>query len=279
MSGVSFKTPSQGGRDNHQPGTWRSTRDRPPAATEQDLSHIGSSFQTCGPPQPALQGFVGCETALHAAIRNRSGELEELIGGGARVDAVDRDDNTALHLAANQGDTHVVQLLLENRAPTDVLNRVLQTPLHNAITAPEGGAAAAAVLLRFGANPNLPGGGAPLCDTPLHAAVRLCDRDKVALLLRHGADISARNAGQDTPLTVAVDKGHLRIVELLLRHSPHAAAVLTHQDDLCSRAARLGHSDIASLMTPRCDPYSARDDGMSNGPGSFFWMISLDVRR
>ncbi|KAH0551612.1 hypothetical protein GP486_007173, partial [Trichoglossum hirsutum] len=122
VSGVSYKTPSQGGGgDNHLPSAWRPVGARLPSPpAEQDLSHIGSSFPAYGPPQSALLEFEGRETALHVAIRHRhSEEVERLIRCGVSVNMMDQDDNTALHLAARQAEKDTVQLLLEQDASVD----------------------------------------------------------------------------------------------------------------------------------------------------------------
>lgn len=55
--------------------------------------------------------------------------------------------------------------------------------------------------------------------TALHASVELGDEALVALLLRHGASISAHDVLGQTPLYLAVLGGHDDVLELLLGHA------------------------------------------------------------
>lgn len=66
-----------------------------------------------------LQG----DTALIAAVRHRNKEaVETLLLAYASVDAVDRKNNTALHIAARNGDINGVKLLLEFASDITVKN-------------------------------------------------------------------------------------------------------------------------------------------------------------
>lgn len=58
--------------------------------------------------------------------------------------------------------------------------------------------AIAELLLKGGANPNVPGGQGN--ETPLHDAVFIGKINMVRLLLSHGADLNARNSRGLTPV-------------------------------------------------------------------------------
>lgn len=68
-------------------------------------------------------------TALHAAVRQRNVEVVDLLlEAGANVSAVDADENTPLHLAAER-DATIVALLLERGADREPLNRLGRSPM------------------------------------------------------------------------------------------------------------------------------------------------------
>lgn len=77
--------------------------------------------------QPDLHGM----TPLHwASAFNRVDTLQELMQGGARVNAVShRWNTTALHLAAMNGQTDAVQVLLDHGALVEAVDIQGQTPL------------------------------------------------------------------------------------------------------------------------------------------------------
>lgn len=55
-----------------------------------------------------------------------------LVSKGARLNATNMGDDTALHLAAAHGHRDVVMLLLKNKADINLLNEHGNTPLHYA---------------------------------------------------------------------------------------------------------------------------------------------------
>jgi ankyrin repeat protein len=80
-----------------------------------------------------------------------------------------------------------------------------------------GGAAAAAVLLEAGADPNLEAGN-PTRVRPLHSAAAAGDTECARLLLEAGADPDARQAGGFTALQAAAHSDNEELAALLLRH-------------------------------------------------------------
>jgi ankyrin repeat protein len=163
---------------------------------------------------------------------------------------MDSDDNTPLHLAAEQGNAHAAWLLLRSRAPVDILNKSLMTPLSCAIASPRG-AQVAGLLLQHGADPNF-----RLSDgtTPLHTAVASGDPAMVSLLLAHSADMTSRDHAHETPLGSAVSRGHHAIVDLLVRACPRTAAAIALHDRLLPRAVKMGFPRVADLLRYGCGP-------------------------
>ena len=116
------------------------------------------------------------DTIHEAAVDGDVERVEQLLIGGADVNAPDADDEgTPLQWAMFTNQTNVVRLLLE-----------------------------------YGANPNIDG---PL-GTPLQVAISRGNSEMFQLLLDHGADPN-RGVGS-TPLYTATQKGSLEVVELLL---------------------------------------------------------------
>ncbi|KAI8485278.1 hypothetical protein Bbelb_370250 [Branchiostoma belcheri] len=61
-------------------------------------------------------------------------------------------------------------------------------------------------------------------DTPLHWAALWGRTETCELLIRHGADVMARNGAKDTPLHKAATEGHTDTCELLIRHEADVTA-------------------------------------------------------
>jgi len=80
-----------------------------------------------------------------------------------------------------------------------------------------GGAAAVAVLLEAGADPNAEAGN-PSRVRPLHSAAAGRDAEAARLLLEAGADPDARQAGGHTALHAAAQHDDAQLAALLLRH-------------------------------------------------------------
>lgn len=169
--------------------------------------------------------------------------VQLLIAGGAKLNVVDNEGETPLHIAARAGNSQVAELLLTGGANVAALNRTWDTPLHRA--ARKGHRDAAALLLAHGAEVNAR---AMRKATPLHRAAYGGHREAAALLLSAGADVNARDDDGDTPLHSAALRGYKEVVELLLAHGSDANAEddrgLTPRDDALWRR----HPDIAELL-------------------------------
>lgn len=123
------------------------------------------------------------KTPLGVAIEGRKLAVAKLlVDGKARVDDVDGQGHTALHLAAQKGLNDLISYLLDRGMNIDERshNRYGSTPLQDA--ALEGQVESARLLLDRGANPNIVNsfGYAPLDDARDNQAL-------VTLLKQHGA--------------------------------------------------------------------------------------------
>jgi ankyrin repeat protein len=149
-------------------------------------------------------------TPADAAISNdQVCALRLLLDTGFRADHRDRLGSTALHTAAEVGDSEVAGLLLDRGGNVNARDEWGWTPLHWA--AYRRSDDVMALLLKKGADPDAKSskrrelsGLAPFWieagATPLHAAVYSGDTEVIEALLRAGADVNARDDRGNTPL-------------------------------------------------------------------------------
>lgn len=148
----------------------------------------------------------GGNTALHLAASqgNREGNLgivQLILNEDAEVDVKNCIGLTALHFAASCGSHVIVQLLLDRGAEIDAKDMDERTALRHAIQREHH-----EVMTRFLLNK-----GAEVRSektTSYHATVRL--------LLDRGAEINTKDAEESTALHSAVMQGHHEMVKLLL---------------------------------------------------------------
>ena len=162
---------------------------------------------------------------LHDAAKD--GDIEQvkalLINKGADVNGPNDIGNMPLHLAAFEGHTELVGLLIENGADLNVLGAggFGQTPISRAVVG--GHADVIELLLAKGADVNVHSiTRSSSRVTAIHRAARDGDVAIIELLIGHGADLSLeagpRRPLLGTPLDVAVFAGHEEAAELLRQH-------------------------------------------------------------
>jgi ankyrin repeat protein len=179
-------------------------------------------------------------TALHWARNKEVAQL--LLTRGAAVNAADKNGYTPLFGAVQAGDRALAELLQASGSKHDVytlaalghdeeLRKALLaaplpktkdyyvSPLH--LAARFGQVKTAQILLNVGAT---------VSDTtrdlwtPLHMAAANGQRDMVAFLLEHKADVNARTSKdtfgerEQTPLQLALANGQVEVIELLRKH-------------------------------------------------------------
>ena len=175
---------------------------------------------------------------LHAqADKGNFEEMKRLID--QQINSKDKNQETLLHKASEQGDLMAVQYLIQVGAQLEAKNSYGRTPLHSAKTYE-----IAACLIQKGAQVNsidevnrtplhlveriqiaacLIQNGAQIDAkdrfgwTPLHEAVIRNRFDIVNCLVENGAQITARtNDGNETPFDLAKEKGLIQIAKYLL---------------------------------------------------------------
>jgi len=121
---------------------------------------------------------------------------------------------TPLHLAAQQGDSDIVRILLEEGAMVDAVETSTgYTPLHYA--AGQGHSDLCELLIRFGADPDALTGNQ---DSPLHLAIEKGRAGVVGVLLKYHARLDIKNKFGLTPMQQAERLEYREIVNLINQH-------------------------------------------------------------
>lgn len=195
------------------------------------------------PTNSISANMVGADQIHYAVKSGDVSKLKQLIAANPTIiNAQDKDGNTPLHLAAEAANTELVDYLIMKGAKIDILNTDNQTPLHLAIigggltitlSSPFSGTVTGAVskskqepeevallLLTKGADANAED---KYGATPLRWA---CSRGYVRVaneLLKRGANADHGDLGGVTPLQKAAMNGSKAIISLLVGAGANAS--------------------------------------------------------
>ena len=139
---------------------------------------------------------------LHwAVINGHKLIVEELLKRkDINIDIVDRWKNTALHLAAETGNTEIAKLLLDNKANIDAVNEKKRTALHKAVI--NNNIEIVKLLVNRVANIDAVD---KYGNTALNLAILSNNNiNLITLLVDEGSDINAKNKKEITPYTRAL---------------------------------------------------------------------------
>ena len=156
--------------------------------------------------QPKLANFLAEKAValniFEAAATGKTNQIIRILAHDPQlVNAYSDDGYQPLGLACFFGHLRTAQYLINAGARVNSLsqNKMKVTPLHSA--AAGGHAELVKLLLEHGADPNaLQAGGF----TPLHAAAQNGDVETIGALLFHGADADVKSAEGKTPLHYAM---------------------------------------------------------------------------
>ena len=129
------------------------------------------------------------QTALHVAATNGwTDAVAVLLEFGANVNSKDKSGRTALHYAGEFGNTESIRVLLERGADVNSKDKALETAMH--LAALKGCADAIVVLVESGANVNQKN---LLGQTALSQAAVQGNAECIRILLEKGTDVNSKN--------------------------------------------------------------------------------------
>ena len=190
------------------------------------------------------------KTPLMLAVGNELKEFSachSLISNDS-VNVPDGDGNYPLHIAVRQGDIETVQLLVNYGAYTNVVAGYSgQTPLHAAAGGSNDCPELCEILLKHRAEINARDVDG---NRPLHMACKRGHARTVELMMSHGADTSAENKYRQTPLHIAADGWNdcPEICEILLKHHSEINARDVDGNRPLHMACKRGHARTVELM-------------------------------
>ena len=185
------------------------------------------------------------EDKLFEAVKTgRSSEIEKLLQSNVNVNARDRNNQTPLHRAAQNGNLQAVKLLVQYGADVNASD-LIRTPLHYAIMGKH--AEMVSFLVDHGVDVN-----APFCTvrpySPWNVAIRWGNPEILRTIVRAGADIKRQDVHGGWPLHLAVSTGNIEFVKVFLEEgadtSPLSFSNRTPLDDAIGQ----GNKEIQELL-------------------------------
>ncbi|KAJ3142418.1 hypothetical protein HDU90_004692 [Geranomyces variabilis] len=209
-------------------GTTRSRSSSPEHSRDRSRSKRKGG-RTAGEGSGAADHGTDTSTARPAHRSSNGGQTEEdgfFLGARfhrwERLGDRDKSGRTMLRRCVESHNVELLRKLLAKRADPNVQCHAGFTPLHTA--ALSGTAEEALLLLRHGANVDIPGMNG---DTPIFDAVTEGNDEVVELLLLHGANVAVVNENGQTPLTA----GDQRMATLITNWLDQADAVACSNSD------------------------------------------------
>jgi ankyrin repeat protein len=150
------------------------------------------------------------KSLLHISTEEKQVKISKILldkGLGAKVNQKDSYGKTPFNIACTKQDEATVNLLLNYKPDVNTRDALGNTPLHNAISAPQ----ILELLLDKGANPHLRNSfGIPI----LHKAIDY--PDSLSYLLKKGINPNSINDEEQTLLHIASIDGNQKLADLLL---------------------------------------------------------------
>ncbi|NXK17138.1 AKD1B protein, partial [Arenaria interpres] len=203
-----------------------------------------------------------------------------------------KDGNTALHLAAKNGHSEVVEILLEQWEEINDFNENGETPFYLSV---EGGhEKCAELLLEAGSDINVltqnnssalhiavQNGHLSLVNflidrnidlvpkpeqknSPLHLAIVNNNVMVVRSLLDANHDINSLNHRQETPLHLAADLGNVELVEVLLKAHCDLKTVDKHGKTALAVASRSNHALVVDMIIKAERYYAMKEECLAH---------------
>jgi ankyrin repeat protein len=180
-------------------------------------------------------------------------QLEDLLNGGVDVNTGDYDKRTALHLAASEGHTDVVDCLIKRGANVNATDRMGFSPL---VDACRHGHLKVQKLLREAGGQVL--GIVPTASAPslsgYEMGVLLCTyaalgwKDQLMDVLKNGVSPDTGDYDKRTALHLAASEGHTDVVEALIMQGANVNATDRMGFSPLVDACRHNHHRIQNLL-------------------------------
>ena len=187
----------------------------PSPSSQSPAAEVSKKPQTdpeAGKPSNVGQPLISADAFRMAAYEGDMGKVRSGIESGMDVNGFDSTQKlTALHMAAYNGHTEIVDYLLKKGATVDCRDRDKKTPLIHACTGPF--SATVKALIKAGADVNAIDGTEGF--TPLMMAAGLGQGEIVEILLSNQANITKKDEDQETAIDHARNAGHEAIVKRL----------------------------------------------------------------
>ena len=191
------------------------------------------SFAMLAEPSAVPSAEPAAAPVADAAMQGDVAGLRALLAKGADVNAPQGDGMTALHWAAQRGDSAMATALLRARASVRAATRVgAHQPLH--VASAVGSTAVVKLLLAAKADAR-----ATTTEgvTPLHLAAMAGVPGAITALLKAGADVNALEPGwNQSPLMIAAGRGRTDAVRVLLKAGANPALAARTMDIMASAA-------------------------------------------
>ncbi len=196
---------------------------------------------------------------VEAAWKGQTDIVQELLAGGVRVNATDKDGRTALITASAAGYIGIVRLLLAKGANVNARTKSGGTALM--VAAGGGHTAVVQLLLGNGADTNAKvKEGTALIFAALQGHVAV-----VEALLEKGADVNGTNQEGSTALSLAAWDGHIAVIRALLANGADVNARSKSGETALMVAAERGHIAIVQLLKGSAIPKEGRREIQSEG--------------
>ncbi len=227
----------------HAQIAWKLTRQGAPKPQD---DHVAYFWQAGVAGNPNLV-FDSGQTALHfAASQGHTGLMQLLIAQGANVNAVDLPGNTPLHRAVENGDLEAAGLLLDQGADINAKDFNSNTTLHLALTN-KIPLETTSFLLARGALPNAKNN---FGNTPVHMVVDFSlSPELLRALVAKGADVNARNKQGSSALLDAVKEANQPLIAALLDLGANPFAANDTNQSPLSESVKAGTENLSWLIT------------------------------
>jgi ankyrin repeat protein len=180
---------------------------------------------------------------LHYAVINGNTEIIKYLFPNHNLDVQDKDGNTELIRAANDGNKEKVDALLRSGANPDIQNNIEFTALISA--ASNGYKEIAGMLLKAGANPDMQ---TDVGNTALIYAAGKAHKEIVEMLLKAGANPDLQNNWGGTALIDAADHNHKEIVAMLLKAGANRDLKDRQGRTALMKVTQAGNKEIADML-------------------------------